>query len=139
MHTTRVSILVVVCAVLTVTVAASQTSSRAPSQPQPPRFRIAVDAVSIDAVVIDRNGEVVRDLTAADFEILQDGKPQKVTFAQFVPVMTTAATTPAAPAASAAAAAAPTTAAAARSRATPVPSTTSPITRDQMRRTIVIV
>jgi VWFA-related protein len=83
---------------------------------------------------------VVRDLTAADFEILQDGKPQKVTFAQFVPVMTAAAAAPpAAPAAATAAAAAPKTAAAAGSRATPASSTTSPITRDQMRRTMLIV
>jgi len=30
--------------------------------------------VSIDAVVTDRKGEVVRDLTAVDFEVFQDGK-----------------------------------------------------------------
>ncbi len=55
-------------------------------EPQTPRFRVAVDAVRIDAVVTDRDGNIVRDLTADDFEILQDKKPQKVTFAEFVPV-----------------------------------------------------
>ena len=40
----------------------------------------------IDAVVTDRDGGIVRDLTADDFEVLQNGKPQRVTFAQFVPV-----------------------------------------------------
>jgi VWFA-related protein len=65
---------------------------------QTPRFRVAVDAVRIDAVVTDKNGNVVRDLTADDFEIVQDGRKQKVTFAQFVPV-----SVPAAPTATAAA------------------------------------
>ena len=58
-------------------------------EPQTPRFRVAVDAVRIDAVVTDKDGTIVRDLTADDFEILQDKKPQKVTFAQFVPVSVT--------------------------------------------------
>ena len=58
---------------------------------QTPRFRVAIGGVRIDAVVTDKKNNVVRDLRADDFEILQDGKPQKVTFAQFVPVMATAA------------------------------------------------
>jgi VWFA-related protein len=64
---------------------------------QTPRFRVAVDAVRIDAVVTDKDGNIVRDLTADDFEILQDKKRQKVTFAQFVPVSVTPAR-PASPA-----------------------------------------
>jgi len=60
-------------------------SAQEPQEPQ--RFRVAVDAVRIDAVVVDRDGRVVTDLTAADFEIRQDGKIQKVTFAEFVPVL----------------------------------------------------
>jgi VWFA-related protein len=54
--------------------------------PQTPRFRVAVDAVRIDAVVTDKDDNVVRDLTADDFEVLQDGKPQQVTSATFVAV-----------------------------------------------------
>jgi hypothetical protein len=54
--------------------------------PEQPLFRIAVDVVSIDAVVTDGNGDVVRDLTAADFEVLQDGKRRPVTAAKFVAV-----------------------------------------------------
>jgi VWFA-related protein len=53
-----------------------------------PRFKVSVDAVRIDAVVTDRDGRIVRDLAADDFIILQNGKPQTVTFAQFVPVAT---------------------------------------------------
>src|SRR6478736_6010257 len=56
-------------------------------EPITPKFRVAVDAVRIDAVVTDKNGRIVSDLTADDFEILQDGKKQTVTFAQFVPVL----------------------------------------------------
>src|SRR3954468_23355055 len=58
----------------------------AAQEPQTPKFRVAVDAVRIDAVVTDKDGNIVRDLTADDFEVLQDGKAQKVTFAQFVAV-----------------------------------------------------
>jgi VWFA-related protein len=66
-------------AIATVTVVAAQ-------ERQTPKFRVAVDAVRIDAVVTDKDGHVVSDLTADDFEILQDGRKQTVTFAQFVPV-----------------------------------------------------
>ena len=68
----------------------------AAQEPQTPRFRVAVDAVRIDAVVTDKDGHVVRDLGADDFELLQDGKAQRITFAQFVPVAGGAAPAPAA-------------------------------------------
>ena len=122
MTPTRVSIIVVACTV------AAVAARQAPSEP--PRFRVAVDVVSIDAVVTDRKGEVVRDLTAADFEVFQDGKRQKVTFAQFVPVITVAA--PAAMAVGSSAVPAP---AATETPRVPAP----PITREQVRRTIVLV
>jgi VWFA-related protein len=64
-------------------------SLQAAQEPQTPRFRVAVDAVRIDAVVTDKNGKVVTDLAAADFEVLQDGHKQAVSFAQFVPVSAT--------------------------------------------------
>ena len=52
-----------------------------------PRFRVGIDAVRIDAVVTDRDGRIVTDLTSDDFEVRQDGKRQTVTFAQFMPVL----------------------------------------------------
>ena len=67
----------------------------AAQEPQTPRFRVAVDAVRIDAVVTDKDGNIVRDLTADDFEIVQDGKKQKVTFAEYVPVVSGPAPAPA--------------------------------------------
>ena len=57
-----------------------------PQRSESPRFRVAVDAVRIDVVVTDRDGRIVNDLGADDFEVRQDGRPQKVTFAQFIPV-----------------------------------------------------
>ena len=71
--------------------AAALAAQQAPSHPA--TFKVGVDIVSIDAVVTDRQGRVVRDLTAADFDVLQDGKRQKVTLAQFVPVAAPAAPT----------------------------------------------
>lgn len=122
MISTRVPIVVV--ASTAVSIAASQ------APPQHPRFRVAVDVVSIDVVVTDRRGDVVRDLTAADFEVLQDGKRQTVTFAEFVPVNPVAA--PAAGVGASSAVPVPLAAGAATAAA-------PPITREQVRRTIILV
>jgi len=73
------------CAVLAATHLLLPLSAQ--KRPDTPRFRVAVDAVRIDAVVTDRDGRIVSDLTAADFEVHQDGNRQSVTFAQFVPVL----------------------------------------------------
>jgi len=53
-----------------------QTRSTPPSQPT---FRVRVDAVEIDASVTDARGNPVTTLTADDFEILEDKKPQTIT------------------------------------------------------------
>lgn len=52
-------------------------SSQAPQQSRP-TFRSRRDVVSVDVVVRDREGNLVRGLTAADFEIHEDGKPQEI-------------------------------------------------------------
>jgi len=41
-------------------------------------FRAAVDFVEVDATVTDARGNAVSDLTAADFEVLEDGKRQEI-------------------------------------------------------------
>jgi len=53
-------------------------------QPTPPPtddnvVKITTKLVQFDAVVTDKDGNQVKDLNIADFEILQDGKPQKIT------------------------------------------------------------
>ncbi len=61
--------------------------AQAPAQPpDPPRFRVGVDAVRIDAVVTDKDGNLVTDLTAADFELRQDGEVQPITIAHYVEI-----------------------------------------------------
>src|SRR5215831_1418167 len=114
----RLSVILTACVV-------AAASGQSPQEP--PRFRVAVDVVSIDAVVTDRNGAVVRDLTAADFDVFQDGKRQKIISAQFVPVVAPApAVSPARPPRTTAPAGTP-----------PVPAT--PVSREQVQRTIVVV
>src|SRR5437870_11836724 len=41
--------------------------------------KLGTTLVQIDAVVTDKNGKHVTDLRPDEFEILQDGKPQKIT------------------------------------------------------------
>jgi hypothetical protein len=46
--------------------------------------RVAVEEVRLDAVVLDKKGRPITDLTAADFEIYQDTLPQEVTSATYI-------------------------------------------------------
>src|SRR6187455_2527721 len=60
---------------------AAQQPAPAPQTPadQPPvTFRVEVNYVEVDAFVTDGQGNPVSDLTANDFDVLEDGKPQKV-------------------------------------------------------------
>jgi len=55
-----------------------------PTQPTPPPtdddvVKITTKLVQFDAVITDKEGRQVKDLNIADFEIFQDGKPQKIT------------------------------------------------------------
>src|SRR5438046_10663482 len=55
-----------------------------PQQQQQPTFRVQVDYVEVDAVVTDRNGNLVRDLKKEDFQVLEDGKAQAINTFTFV-------------------------------------------------------
>jgi Ca-activated chloride channel family protein len=44
------------------------------------QFRAGVDVVHLPVIVTGRNGELVRGLKAEDFEVLEDGRPQNVTY-----------------------------------------------------------
>ena len=52
--------------------------------------KITSQIVQLDAVVTDKDNRQVTDLTADDFEILQDGKRQKITNFSYVPTGTAA-------------------------------------------------
>jgi VWFA-related protein len=57
-------------------------------------LRISVNLIQVDAVVTDSKGKHVADLEPGDFEVTQDGKPQKITHFSYV---TTGTRQPAAP------------------------------------------
>ena len=48
------------------------------AQQQAPVFRTAVDLVHLDVSVLDKDRKPVRGLTAADFTIVEDSKPQSI-------------------------------------------------------------
>jgi VWFA-related protein len=89
--------------------------AQAPAGPEVPVFGTSTAAVVVDVVVRDKKGKLVRDLTAADFTILEDGAPQTVESIRVVDTAPAAeeataapvSAAPSAPAAGAAAAAPP--------------------------------
>lgn len=89
--TTRIggAALVFVCAL------AQSASAQQPADRQV--FRTGTDLAIIDAVVVDERGRHVRDLTADDFEVVQQGKTHPVRQALYVPAGTTVASAAAAP------------------------------------------
>jgi VWFA-related protein len=52
--------------------------SQAPPQTPLPTFRTGIDVVELDVTVLDKDRRPVRGLTAADFSILEHGKPQPI-------------------------------------------------------------
>ncbi len=57
------------------------TGQAAPSpdrQMPPVTFKVEVNYVEVDATVVDRQGNFVRDLRPEDFQVSEDGKPQKI-------------------------------------------------------------
>jgi VWFA-related protein len=77
---TQLRLLLVFCCV------AGLSAQQAPPTPvldaPPVMFRTEINYVEVDATVTDAQGNPVMDLTQADFEVLEDGKPQTIsTFA----------------------------------------------------------
>ncbi len=64
-------------AALTAASAAAQTPP-SPSPQNQQTFRTATVVVEVDAVVTDSKGQFVPGLSADDFEVLEDGKPQRI-------------------------------------------------------------
>jgi VWFA-related protein len=54
----------------------SPTAQQPPASP--PTFRAGVDLVTFDVSVLDKDRHPVRGLTAADFTVLENGKPQTI-------------------------------------------------------------
>ena len=70
----------VVFAIVTAQSGAGQPAQPSPADQQPPpaRFRSSVDLVSVAAVVRDRKGRFVKDLSQKDFEIVEGGQHRPI-------------------------------------------------------------
>lgn len=55
----------------------------AAQQQQPPVFRAGIDLLTVQATVLDGDGQPVSDLKPSDFDVQVDGRPRKVLFARF--------------------------------------------------------
>src|SRR6478672_2863167 len=65
--------------ILGAVVAVASKTSASPTAQQPPSvFRSRLNLVSVDVIVRDKSGAVVRDLKASDFEVREDGRPQEI-------------------------------------------------------------
>ena len=65
---------------LTVAFVAIMTVLGSPTAGQIPLFRTTVDLVNLGVTVIDKRGQLISDLKADDFEILEDGRPQSIRY-----------------------------------------------------------
>ncbi len=86
-----VACVVAVLAVWTLVAAAQQQNPAPPPAPQaqgsqapPVTFKVEVNYVEVDAVVVDKQGSFVRDLKRDDFQVLENGKPEKIATFSFV-------------------------------------------------------
>ena len=89
------------CAVtlLGATLLAQQPPAGSPAKPGPQNppitFRSEVNYVEVDAVVVDTQGNFVRNLTKNDFQVFEDGKPQTVSAFSLVDIPVERAESPA--------------------------------------------
>ena len=73
----------IVLSVFSVAVLAADQQPPAQKQPPAPTFRSGTTLVPVDVRVVDRSGKPIKGLTAADFTITEDGKPQTIVHFSF--------------------------------------------------------
>ena len=67
----------------------AQQPAQPPATPDQPIFRAGINTVRVDVIVTDKQGNPVTDLKLEDFEIQEDGKPQKAETFRLVKIDTT--------------------------------------------------
>jgi len=70
--------------VLALTAARPVAAERAPKKAEPPVFGSDLSLVALPVFVVDKQGGAMRGLSAADFELLDDGKPVRIVSFQYV-------------------------------------------------------
>jgi VWFA-related protein len=69
----------------------AQQSSKPKPSPTPidegDVIRVNTNVVQVDAIVVDKNGKIVTDLKAEDFEIVEGGKNFKADYFSFIPLI----------------------------------------------------
>jgi VWFA-related protein len=80
------------CLLLAATAVAQEPAP--PPSGQAPEFPAQVEQVIVDVVVTDKKGNPIRDLTAGDFTVLEDGKPQTIASFDAIQVPPQPSTTP---------------------------------------------
>jgi VWFA-related protein len=83
--------LAVSCLIIGVVLCSSLGGQQPAPTPQAPVFRSGVNLVLVDVVVRDRNGAVIKGLTANDFELLENGVRQDILSFAFEDVTSNAA------------------------------------------------
>ena len=71
---------------LATALAAATLAAHGQSSPQTPVFSTRTTYVELDAVVTDGRGRIVRDLTRADFVVVEEGQPQRIETFSFVDI-----------------------------------------------------
>jgi VWFA-related protein len=78
----RLALSVVLTAAALAAPRAAQSPAPAPLQSDrqmpPLTFRVEINYVEVDAIVVDKKGDFVDNLQAGDFQLLEDGKPQAI-------------------------------------------------------------
>ena len=112
--------------------AQTRTTSSVAQEATDEVVRITTNLVQVDAVVTDKDGKVVTDLKAEDFELREEGRVQPITNFSFIPLE------PAAAAAAANTSPKPTTAAAIKRGAPLPPPMPRRLRPEQVRRTFAL-
>ena len=64
--------------------AAAQPAAADQQQEQPPTFRGGINFVRVDVIATSKDGRAIADLQPTDFEVTEDGKPQKIETFRFI-------------------------------------------------------
>lgn len=83
---TRPAVLVTACLAASLTAGAVVTAQLSQTLPgrQLPVFRSDAHFVRVDAYPTDKDGSIIKGLAAEDFEVSEDGKPQRLDTAQYI-------------------------------------------------------